>query len=105
MMEKNSLITRLLTSLRKIKNEYPGVGDCYVFGSILTQSAPHDIDMLLVYNLDKIDLAGVSVLKTLICQIIEGDLDKRVDLCALSKSEVVQSNFIHEENCQFLFSL
>ena len=101
----NSLITHLLISLRKVKNEYPGMGDCYVFGSALTQNTPSDIDILLVYDHDKTDLTMISLLKTRLCQVVEEDLGKRVDLCALSKPEVVQSNFVVDENCRFLFSL
>lgn len=105
MTERNLLIMRLLTSLERIKDECSGLGDCYIFGSILTQIAPGDIDILIVYDSNKTDLSNISVLKKKLYQAITGDLGKQIDLCTLSQSEAIQSNFIVEENCQFLFSL
>ncbi|MBE0682487.1 MAG: hypothetical protein IH589_11285 [Anaerolineales bacterium] len=105
MMEINSLTTQLLISLRKIKNERQGGGDCYLFGSALTQNNPRDIDLLLVYDYDKIDLTSVLILKKKLCRVLGEDLGKNIDLCSLSKSESIQSSFIVEENCQFLISL
>jgi hypothetical protein len=105
MMEINSLTTQLLISLRKIRNEYQGEGDCYLFGSALAQNDPRDIDLLLVYDYDIIDLIKVSIFKKKLCQVLEEDLGKKIDLCTLSKSEVIQSNFIVEENCQFLLHM
>ena len=105
MKEINSLTTQLQIGLRKIRNEHQDGGDCYLFGSALTQNDPRDIDLLLVYDYSKVDLMKVSILKKKLCQVLGEDLGKKIDLCALSKSEAIQSNFIVEENCRFLVSL
>lgn len=105
MIGKSLLITHLLRSLKKIKNDLSGLGDCYLFGSVLTQENPRDIDILIIYDHYKINLTSVSLLKKKLRQSVERDLDKKVDLCTLSKSEAVQSNFVVEEKCQFLLSL
>jgi hypothetical protein len=104
MMENHILIT----NLKKIMNEnrelikYIKEFDIrfYLFGSIFYKEKPRDIDLLMVYNQDMVNLKSIVRLKNEIVNFLHESSLIEVDLLLLSLEEELEVDFIRSEGAK-----
>lgn len=70
------------------------VGDVYLFGSILNSSSPNDIDVLLVINEDIVPPAEAYKLSMPLSKAIEVQVNLKLDLTILTRTELEKSKFV-----------
>ncbi|SKB01328.1 hypothetical protein SAMN04244570_2679 [Sporosarcina newyorkensis] len=93
------MITLLRGSVNNLKKEnvlYSNL-DFYLFGSLLYTNSPNDIDLIIVYNKDKISIQDILLLrKHLYCSFFN-EFKITLDITLLTKQEEKSLNFIQTE--------
>ncbi len=96
MMVNNSWITYIQMIVKKI-NLVGNDIQLFLFGSALTQPDPRDIDLLMVYNIDSINIKKVIDIRKKLTKILQEKMQIPVDICALSNCETKTNSFIKDE--------
>ncbi len=97
--------TKLQTneSVRRATN-FSGVS-LFLFGSALRQSEPQDIDLLIVYDKTRVDIALARSMRIGLSHAVAADFGLAADVCLLTKEEASESDFIQAERCEMLWSV
>ncbi len=74
----------------------------YLFGSSLYSSKVNDIDLLIEYDEDLIDIDSALSFRIEIEEILAKIIETEIDICLLSKSEHLQTQFIKTEKGKIL---
>ncbi len=72
--------------------------ELYLFGSCLYSHTPHDLDLLLVYDQEKVDAYTAFTMRRKFREEFENELGMVCDLCLLSHHEAIQSRFAEIES-------
>lgn len=95
----------LITYLQQRMNDNKELINCireyginfHLFGSILKKENPRDLDILMIYDQDLINLKSVLKLKNEIVNYLKENSFSEVDLLLLSIEEELEVNFIKSE--------
>jgi predicted nucleotidyltransferase len=77
----------------------------YLFGSALEKSNPEDIDILLVYDAERITINRALRIRDELHDYLALCLDRNADISLLSNREEVQTKFIETENAKEILIL
>ncbi|MEN2766849.1 hypothetical protein [Ornithinibacillus xuwenensis] len=100
-MDKDFINSLLLTSVKNTNIETNAV-DFYLFGSFLYSKNPNDIDLLIVYNSNKVGITDVLSLRKTIYNLFLLNHSLIADITILSKQEEREVNFISSERAEKL---
>jgi predicted nucleotidyltransferase len=84
-----ALVRNLILSL----SEELILGDCYMFGSVLSSKTPNDVDILIVIDENVVATSSAYHNAGSFLKAIETESNLPVDLTILTTSELAQSNF------------
>ena len=74
----------------------------YIFGSALYESDPKDIDLLLGYDSNRMELNQIIKVRKKLKQVIGEHLQKKIDICLLSLIELTSNSFIEDEGAKLI---
>ena len=74
-------------------------GKLFVFGSALTHRRPQDLDLLLVYDGNRITPAEACTARSTLRAALKR-FAVPMEICLLSVREAESSNFVEEESCR-----
>lgn len=94
------MLNTIQTVIRGIVINQREVFNAYLFGSVLYKSSPNDIDILVVYDLYKLDPQQAHVYIKPFIDKIEGALNIQVHLSLLTINEESSVNFINRLKCK-----
>lgn len=83
-------------TIEKILLEVPSNAEVYVFGSVLRELKPNDLDILVIYDSKAYPKANIYNACKRITEILVETFNLDVDLTVLSYSENNRVNFIKE---------
>ena len=91
----NSLITNLKNEIDKdlIVNI-----KIYLFGSAKSSNNYNDIDLLIVYKDNAVNIHDILLLRKKLADKLESIYKVEIDICILSKQENEETKFIEKEN-------
>jgi hypothetical protein len=99
MTDKSLWITRL-RAMKNAKRVVDAVGGkLFVFGSALTHERPRDLDLLLVYDANRITAGEACAARSTLRAVLE-TFSAPMEICLLSAREAESSKFVEEECCR-----
>lgn len=104
MTAESSWITYILQIVRNSNVANMDKVNLYLFGSSLREAKPKDIDLLIVYQKESINIDRLLALKRTFKSLLEDVIKLNVDICLLSVLELEQSQFADEEKAVLLTS-
>jgi len=103
MREENLLITNLQREIRQgLREDYQLGIEIFCFGSVLHKAKHKDIDLLIVYDKNRIDVSRAIQIRKRLVKVISRELEMNTDICLLSKEEDKQSRFSESERARKL---
>ena len=89
----------IIMNHQKIKTELKLVDEIsiFIFGSLLQKKQSHDIDLLVLYNKEKISTQAILLYRINLAKAMEKEYGIFCDICLLSFDEEKQVSFAKHE--------